>query len=359
VSAAPAAVQLVDACLERSYRQSWDVCDESRPLVLPANRALLRTVPPRIVDPRITEKRNPRSANIDLASPLEIVDLIAAEDAGVPEAVHSQRQEIARAMEEAEATFRRGGRLFYVGAGTSGRLGVLDASEMPPTYGTDPDMVQGIIAGGYKALTRSQEGAEDRLESAVEDLQGQGVRGGDFVIGIAASGTTPYVRRALAYAREIGARTALVACSPPPNETLHYVDILILPITGPEVVTGSTRMKAGTATKLVLNTITTGAMIRLGKTYGNLMVDLRATNKKLEDRSERIIAEVCELSREDARTLLTRAGGTVKTAIAMHFLDTSREEAERALDRAGGVIRRAVGREPPPVADESSGRARP
>ncbi len=312
---------------------------------------------PQFADPRITEKRNPRTANIDLASPLEIVDLIAAEDARVPEAVRSQREEIARAIEIAEATFRAGGRLFYVGAGTSGRLGVLDASEMPPTYGTNPEMVQGIIAGGHKALTRSQEGAEDRLESAVEDLDAHGVRDGDFVIGIAASGTTPYVRRALAHARELGARTGLVACSPPPNETRDLVDILILPITGPEVVTGSTRMKAGTATKLVLNTITTGAMIRLGKTYGNLMVDLRATNKKLEDRSERIIAEVCELSRDDARGLLERAGGTVKTAIAMHFLGLSRDDAEHALERAGGVIRRAIGREPPPVADEAGRRA--
>ena len=309
---------------------------------------------PRIIDPRITEKRNPRTADIDLASPLEIVDLIAAEDARVPEAVRSQREQIARAIEEAEATFRRGGRLFYVGAGTSGRLGVLDASEMPPTYGTHPEMVQGIIAGGHKALTRSQEGAEDRIESAVEDLEAYGVRQGDFVIGIAASGTTPYVRRALDHARSVGAGTGLVACSPPPDETLQFVDILILPITGPEVVTGSTRMKAGTATKLVLNTITTGAMIRLGKTFGNLMVDLRATNKKLEDRSERIIAEVCELSRQDARALLDRAGGTVKTAIVMHFLRASRDDADRALANAGGIIRRAIGREPPPVADDAA-----
>ena len=304
---------------------------------------------PRIVDPRITEKRNPRTANIDLATPLEIVDLIAAEDRRVPDAVYSQRTEIARALEEAEATFRRGGRLFYVGAGTSGRLGVLDASEMPPTYGTDPEMVQGIIAGGHKALTRSQEGAEDRLQSAVEDLDAHGVRARDFVIGIAASGTTPYVQRALAHARELGARTGLVACSPPPRETLQYVDILVLAITGPEVVTGSTRMKAGTATKLVLNTITTGAMIRLGKTYGNLMVDLRATNKKLEDRSERIIAEVCDVSRPEARRLLDEAGGVVKTAIVMHFLGGTREAAERALAEAGGVIRRVVNRPPPPV----------
>ena len=246
-------------------------------------------------------------------------------------------------------TFRRGGRLFYVGAGTSGRLGVLDASECPPTYGTNPEMVQGIIAGGHKALTRSQEGAEDRIEGAVEDLQAHGVRAGDFVVGIAASGTTPYVRRALEHARSIGARTALVACSPPPEDALPHVDILILPITGPEVVTGSTRMKAGTATKLVLNTITTGAMIRLGKTFGNLMVDLRATNVKLKDRSERILMEVCDVTRERARELLAASGGVVKTAIVMHFLDVDGEAAERALEQAGGVIRRAVRRDPPPV----------
>ena len=301
------------------------------------------------IDPRLTERRNPRSADIDLASPLEIVDLINSEDRGVPEAVGTQREAIARAVEEAEATFRRGGRLFYVGAGTSGRLGVLDASECPPTYGTDPEMVQGIIAGGHKALIRSQEGAEDRLEGAVEDLTAHGVRAGDFVIGIAASGTTPYVRQALTYARKVGARTGLVACSPPPQTTLDVVDILMLPLTGPEVVTGSTRMKAGTATKLVLNMITTGAMIRLGKTYGNLMVDLRATNKKLDDRSERILMEVCDVGREEARDLLAASGGIVKTAIVMHYLDASRDEAERALAQANGVIRRAIHRAPPPV----------
>jgi N-acetylmuramic acid 6-phosphate etherase len=286
---------------------------------------------------------------VDLASPLEIVDLIAAEDRKVPEVVHAEREAIARAIEEVERTFRAGGRLFYVGAGTSGRLGVLDASEMPPTYGTNPEMVQGIIAGGNAALTRSQEGAEDRIESAVDDLSARGVRRGDFVIGIAASGTTPYVRRALEHARNVGARTALVACSPPPKETLAVVDILIQPITGPEVVTGSTRMKAGTATKLVLNTITTGAMIRLGKTFGNLMVDLRATNEKLKDRSERIVAEVCDMNRADARALLEQAGGVVKTAIVMHFLGASRADADQALERAAGVIRKAIGRNPPPV----------
>ncbi len=301
------------------------------------------------IDPRLTERRNPRTADIDLASPLEIVDLINTEDRTIPDVVATQREAIARAIDKAEATFRDGGRLFYVGARTSGRLGVLDASETTPTYGTDPEMVQGIIAGGPKALTRSQEGAEDRIESAVEDLSERGVRAGDFVIGIAASGTTPYVRRALEYARSVGASTGLVACSPPPQDTLDVVDILILPITGPEVVTGSTRMKAGTATKLVLNMITSGAMIRLGKTYGNLMVDLRATNNKLKDRSERILMEVCELGRTEARALLEAAGGTVKTAIVMHFLSINRDAAERTLEDAGGVIRRVVRRPPPPV----------
>jgi N-acetylmuramic acid 6-phosphate etherase len=277
------------------------------------------------------------------------VDIISAEDSRIASIVHRQRKAIARAMEEAEATFRRGGRLFYVGAGTSGRLGVLDASEMPPTYGTDPAMVQGIIAGGYAALTRSQEGAEDKVENAVNDLTARDVREGDFVIGIAASGTTPYVRRALEYARSVGAKTGLVACSPPPPETLAVTDILIQPITGPEVVTGSTRMKAGTATKLVLNTITSGAMIRMGKTFGNLMVDLRATNEKLRDRSERIVMEVTELGREESRALIENAGGVVKTAIVMHFLGKSREDAERALEESGGIIRKAIGRKPPPV----------
>jgi N-acetylmuramic acid 6-phosphate etherase len=301
------------------------------------------------IDPRLTERRNPRTADIDLASPLEIADLINAEDRTVPDAVASQREAVAQAIERAEQTFRQGGRLFYVGAGTSGRLGVLDASECPPTYGTDPEMVQGIIAGGPKALTRSQEGAEDRVEGAVEDLMQHGVRAGDFVIGIAASGTTPYVHRALSYARSIGCATGLIACSPPPREALDVVDILILPITGPEVVTGSTRMKAGTATKLVLNMITTGAMIRLGKTFGNLMVDLRATNNKLRDRSERILMEVCEIDRASARQLLEASGGIVKTAIVMHFLEVPRDAAEAALEKAGGVIRRAVRRQPPPV----------
>jgi N-acetylmuramic acid 6-phosphate etherase len=302
------------------------------------------------LDPRVTERRNPRTADIDLASALEIVDLINAEDRTVPEAVAAQRQQIASAVTAAEETFRDGGRLFYAGAGTSGRLGVLDASECPPTFGVDFDMVQGIIAGGYDALLRAQEGAEDSPEGGARDVDDRGLESRDMLVGIAASGTTPYVRGALARARAIGARTAIVACSPPPPETLAYCDIAIVTITGPEVVTGSTRLKAGTATKLVLNTISTGAMIRIGKTYGNLMVDLRATNAKLVDRSERIVAEVSGVSRDDARRLLADADGSVKLAIVMHALGVTRAAAAHALAEGGGVIRRVVPGAPPRVA---------
>jgi N-acetylmuramic acid 6-phosphate etherase len=300
-------------------------------------------------DPRVTERRNPRTADIDLASPAEIVALLAAEDRTVPDAVAAQSEAIARAIVLAEETFRGGGRLLYFGAGTSGRLGVLDAAECPPTFGTDPAMVQGVIAGGEKAMFRAQEGAEDSPEGGARDVEAHGVRAGDLVIGIAASGTTPYVRGALVRARERGARTAIVACSPPPPETLAAADIAILPVTGPEPVTGSTRMKAGTATKLVLNMITTGAMIRLGKTYGNLMVDLMATNAKLKDRSERIVMEVCGIGRDEARDVVERAGGRVKTAIVMQKLALDRADAERRLAEQGGIIRRVVREAPPPV----------
>ena len=302
-----------------------------------------------VVDPRVTEHRNPRTAEIDLASPLEIVDLINAEDRLVAAVVATQRVEIARAIEWAEAAFRAGGRLFYAGAGTSGRLGVLDASEIPPTFGADPNLVQGLIAGGPAALTRSQEGAEDRPEGARADVDAAGIRKGDFLIGIAASGTTPYVRVALERARELGALTAILACSPPPREMLAAADLAIVAVTGPEVVTGSTRMKAGTATKLILNTITTGAMIRLGKTYGNLMVDLQASNVKLKDRSERIVAEVGGVSLDQARAVLEQAGGSVKIAIVMQRLTLDRAAAVVRLEAAGGRIRDVVPGPPPAV----------
>ena len=304
-----------------------------------------------MLDSRATERRNPWTASIDLASPLEIVDVINAEDRMVPDAVATQREQIAMAIEIAERSFRAGGRLFYVGAGTSGRLGVLDASECPPTFGTPPEMVQGIIAGGLPALTRAQEGAEDIVENGAKEMDSHAIGPNDFVIGIAASGTTPYVHAAIFRASELGAKTGIVACSTVPANVLSVVDVAIVPITGPEVVTGSTRLKAGTATKLVLNTITTGAMIRLGKTYGNLMVDLRATNNKLKDRSERIVVEVCGVSREEARILLEEADKSVKTAIVMSKLGVSRDEALGALDRAGGIIRRAIPDAPPPVSE--------
>jgi N-acetylmuramic acid 6-phosphate etherase len=302
-----------------------------------------------MLDPRITERRNPRSADIDLASALEIVDLMNAEDRSVADAVATQREAIARTVTLVETAFRAGHRLFYVGAGTSGRLGVLDASECPPTFGSDPSMVQGIIAGGPPALTRSQEDAEDRPDGARADLTAAGVAAGDVVIGIAASGTTPYVRAALAHAQSIGASTVILACSPPPADLLASVDVAILPITGPEVVTGSTRLKAGTATKLVLNTITTGAMVRLGKTYGNLMVDLRATNDKLRDRAERLVISTCDVSRDVARTLLAQADGHAKVAIVMHKLGLDASTARARLDAVGGVIRRVIADAPPPV----------
>ena len=303
----------------------------------------------RPLDPRITEQRNPRTAAIDLASPLEIVDLINAEDRTVADAVATQRQAIAAAMEVAERSLRAGGRMFYVGAGTSGRLGVLDASECPPTFGSDPDTVQGIIAGGAEALTTALEGAEDKPENARADIAARNIGEKDFVIGIAASGTTPYVSAALAEAKQRRAATAIIACSPPSEDVRRVVDVAILPITGAEVVMGSTRMKAGTATKLVLNTLTTGVMIRMGKTFGNLMVDLRATNKKLKDRSERILMEVCGIEREAARALIDRAGGRVKVAIVMHKLGVAPDAAERALAEHDGVIRRVTREEPPPV----------
>ena len=302
-----------------------------------------------MLDPRVTERRNPRSADIDLATPLAIVDLMNAEDRGVADAVATQRVAIARAIELAEDVFRAGRHLFYVGAGTSGRLGVLDASECPPTFGSDPVMVQGIIAGGPAALVRSQEGAEDRPDGARADLAAAGVTRGDFVLGIAASGTTPYVRAALEHARTLGAHTGILACSPPASDLVQAVDVAIVPITGPEVVTGSTRLKAGTATKMVLNMITTGAMVRLGKTYGNLMVDLQATNDKLRDRADRLLVTTRGVTRDEARGLITAAGGSVKVAMTMHALGVDRETAVARLAAAGGVIRRVITDAPPPV----------
>ena len=303
---------------------------------------------PDFQDPRLTEQRNPRTGRIDVASSLEIVDLINAEDALVAPAVRAERERIAGAIDLAVAAFERGGRLLYAGAGTSGRLGVLDASECPPTFGTPPEMVVGIIAGGYEALVRSVEGAEDDVNAAAAAIDTAGVGAKDFVLGIAASGTTPFVRAALGRAQTLGAATGLLSCTDPPRVLADTCDVLILPKVGAEVVTGSTRMKAGTATKLVLNTITTGAMIRLGKVYGNLMVDLMATSDKLRDRGERIVMECCAVDRARARAVIAEAAGSVKLAIVMARLGVDAEEARRALAAAGGLVRRAIG-DPPPV----------
>ena len=303
---------------------------------------------PDFQDPRLTEQRNPRTGRIDVASSLEIVDLINAEDALVAPAVRAERERIARAIDLAVAAFERGGRLLYAGAGTSGRLGVLDASECPPTFGTPPEMVVGIIAGGYEALVRSVERAEDDVNAAAAAIDKAGVGAKDFVLGIAASGTTPFVRAALGRAQTLGAATGLLSCTDPPRVLADTCDVLILPKVGAEVVTGSTRMKAGTATKLVLNTITTGAMIRLGKVYGNLMVDLMATSDKLRDRGERIVMECCAVDRARARAVIADAAGSVKLAIVMARLGVDAAEARRALAAAGGLVRRAIG-DPPPV----------
>ncbi len=296
-----------------------------------------------MLDGRLTEQTNPRSTRIDELSSIEIVDLVNAEDHMVAEAVSQEREPISRAMDLVVEAFRAGGRLIYVGAGTSGRLGVLDAAEMPPTFGTDPDMTQGIIAGGYDALVRACEGAEDHPEHGAEAIDERGVGPDDFVFGIATSGTTPFVHGALARARELGARTGFLLCTHPARELIDTHDVVIAPLVGPEVITGSTRMKAGTATKLVLNTITTGAMVRLGKVYGNLMVDLQVTCEKLRDRGERIITRTLAVDRDRAASLLDAAGGHVKTALVMGKKDVGADRARELLADAEGSLTRVMG----------------
>ena len=298
--------------------------------------------------PRDTERRNPRTGEIDTLDPGALVDVFLAEDAAIPTAMAGVRRELAAAVALVEAAFRRGGRLFYVGAGTSGRLGVLDASECPPTFGTPPELVQGIIAGGPEALTRSIEGAEDDPDRGRTALLERDLTAADVVVGIAASGSTPFVAGALDQAHRTGAATILVTCSAPPADVVPAVGLLIRLDVGPEVVTGSTRLKAGTATKLVLNILTTGALVRLGKTYGNLMVDLQARNAKLHDRGERIVMEVLGIDRAAARGAIDAADGSVRTAIAMVHLGLDRAAAERRLAEADGRLRPLLGDPPPP-----------
>lgn len=289
----------------------------------------------------LTEQRNPRTNNIDCKTTLEIIDSINAEDARVFTAVHRERESIAMAVDLITDAFKEGGRLIYVGAGTSGRLGILDASECPPTFGTEPNMVMGIIAGGEKAVFQSIEGAEDFSENGTKDIQQKEVNHRDVVVGITTGGTTPYVMGALFEAKKRNAKTIFLCCNRETTPSFD-VDIIIRPIVGPEVITGSTRMKAGTATKLILNMLTTTTMIKIGKVYENLMVDLRAVNAKLSDRAERIIMAVTGISREDAKKLLVSAFGNAKVAIVMQKLGLDYAEAKKRLDDQSGFVRRVL-----------------
>ena len=288
-----------------------------------------------------TEKSNPSTVGIDRLSTLKIVELMNQQDALIADAVAGQKRQIAEAIDTVVESFKKGGRLFYVGAGTSGRLGVLDASECPPTFGVKPTMVQGIIAGGKRALVRSIEGAEDSKQAGRAALEKRKISSADVIMGIAACGITPFVHGAIGYARLIGCETIFLICAPQAISSIN-ADVIINPVVGPEVITGSTRMKAGTATKLVLNTITTAAMIKMGKVYGNLMVDLRATNRKLEDRAQRILISVTGLSKPSAKKLLRKADGRVKAAIVMHYRKTDLLTAMNILKECGESLRTAI-----------------
>jgi N-acetylmuramic acid 6-phosphate etherase len=290
----------------------------------------------------LTERANPVSAGIDEMTPTEALRIINAEDRKVAEAVEKEIPAIARAVESIAEAFRRGGRLFYIGAGTSGRLGVLDAAECPPTFGVPPGMVEGIVAGGEPALSGATEATEDDAVAGARDLEARGFTAADVLVGITASGRTPYVLGAVAAARAMGAVTAGISCTPD-SELASAVDIPITPLTGPEVVAGSTRMKAGTAQKLVLNMLSTGAFLRMGYVYDNLMVNVQPVNAKLADRATRIVAQAANVSYEQARDSLVQAGNSVRAAIVMLKTGAAREEAERRLAAAGGNIAGALG----------------
>ena len=298
-----------------------------------------------------TEQRNPRTMDLDTLEVPELLARISAEDKTVPDAVAKELPYIARAVDHIVASFRRGGRLLYVGAGTSGRLGVLDASECPPTFGSDPDQVVGVIAGGYTAVVRAVEGAEDRKDEGVRAMDDLDVHEADTVVGLAASRRTPYVVAAIERARERGAKTVYITCTPREEFTLE-VDVAICPVVGPEVLMGSTRMKAGTAQKLVLNMLTTAAFIRIGKAYENMMVDLLANSQKLVERGRRTVMIVTGCDHDTAGKAIEAAGRSVKTAIVMLKRGCSRTEAEERLREMGGSARRAIG-EPAPEGEPS------
>ena len=288
-----------------------------------------------------TEKRNTVSMEIDTADPIEIVQIINDEDKRVAFAVERELPFIARAVEMVVQAFENGGRLFYVGAGTSGRIGVQDAAECPPTFGTDPEQIQGLIAGGRRAVFTAQEGAEDREENGANDLVAHGVTERDVVCGIAASQRTPYVVGAVKKARELRAKTLFVTTNPRSRFNID-VDIAICPEVGPEVIMGSTRMKSGTAQKMVLNMITTAAMILQGKVYENMMVDLQMTNRKLEERSKKIVMTITGVGYEEAARVLALAGGHVKTAVVMIKVNVNAAEAKKRLAKGDGFVRRAI-----------------
>jgi N-acetylmuramic acid 6-phosphate etherase len=289
----------------------------------------------------LTETRHPDTARIDQLSTREMLEVINTADRSVADAVHSELTRIAQAVDGIAQRLEQGGRLFYMGAGTSGRLGVLDASECPPTFNVDPGLVVGLIAGGYYALRHSIEGAEDDPQQGAQDLKDRGFASGDTLVGIAASGRTPYVLGGMAYANQLDALTVGLSCVPG-SEVERQARIAITPAVGPEVITGSTRLRAGTATKLVLNMLSTGAMIRTGMVYGNLMVNVQPTNEKLKDRAIRIIAAATEADEAEAGRLLTVAG-SVRVAIVMQKLGITREQATKRLDAAHGRLRTALG----------------
>ncbi len=289
----------------------------------------------------VTEQRNPRSKYLDRLSTSQILKLMNREDRRVPVAVGREIPNIARAVDLIVERIARGGRLFYVGAGTSGRLGVLDATECPPTFGTPRTLVQGIIAGGRRALVRSIEGSEDDSRTPQAALRKHRVGERDIVVGIMASRRTPYALGALAYGRKVGAATIAVTANPSGSVPLEC-DVVIAPRVGPEVLTGSTRLKAGTAQKLVLNMLTTGAMVRLGKVYENLMVDLRTASRKLEERTKRVFMNATGATYAETGPCLKRAGGSLKVAIVMRRAGVTRAEAERRLKEAQGWVREAI-----------------
>jgi len=292
----------------------------------------------------LTEQANPNSEALDQLSSLELVDLFNQEDAKTLAAIAQAREPLARAIDLAAAALAQGGRLFYIGAGTSGRLGVLDASECPPTFCTDPELVQGIIAGGPPALLRSSEALEDRAEDGAAAMAERSVGDRDLVVGITAGGTTPYVQGALIEAARRGAKTVFLACVPidqvPPPGGSVDVDLRLL--VGPEILAGSTRLKSGTVTKMALNILSTGAMVKLGKVYGNRMVDVSVTNSKLRDRAVRMVRDLANLNRAEAEDLLDRSGNRVKTALLMHWAGVDRPQAEQFLTQGGGQLRQAL-----------------